>query len=76
MVFVANNSSNELLHSDARDGRNFVRRNHLGQSTKFARAIASDGTTLRVVFVANNSTNELLPSTLAEPRITVYSCIS
>ncbi len=60
MVFVANNNSLELLHADARDGRNFVRRHNLGQSTKFAPAIASNGIILRVIFVANNNTNELL----------------
>lgn len=60
MVFVANNSSNELLHADARDGRNFIRRNNLGQSTKFAPAITSNGITLRVIFVANNNANEIL----------------
>ncbi len=63
MVFVADNSSKELLHADSRDGHNFVRRNNLGQSTKFTPAIDSNGTTLRVVFVANNDANELLQCT-------------
>jgi hypothetical protein len=63
MVFVANNSSGDLLHADSRDGHNFVRRSNLGQSTKFAPTIDSDGTTLRVVFVSNNNNNDLLQCT-------------
>jgi hypothetical protein len=63
MVFVANNSSGDLLHAVSPDGINWRRLNNIRQTTKAAPAIASFKGTLRVVFVANNDTNSLLTCT-------------
>jgi hypothetical protein len=59
MVFVANNDSNELLHSVSHDGLNWSRLNNLRQSTNQAPAIASANGRLVCAFVANNPTNTL-----------------
>jgi len=63
MVFVANNSSRELLHAFSSDGIGWQRLHDVRQSTKEAPALASFNGILRVVFVANNDTNSLLQCT-------------
>ena len=66
MVFVANNSSGDLLHAISPDGITWNRLNNIRQTTKAAPAIASFRGTPRVVFVANNATNSLLTTTWTE----------
>jgi hypothetical protein len=61
-VFVANNTSRQLLHVTSRDGVNWndVHLNNVRQSSNNAPALADVNGTMVVVFIANNGGNELL----------------